>query len=161
MHQGQMAGMIVLRKLQKSVERSTWLVHLPAGMRTVSSSFGDNRRPSPPANPTRVGYTFDGWKISSLGELVYDFSKMLITSPVTLTAVWVPNKYNVTFKKSAASKAVSKSALYSEKLTRIAPPKKAGYKFAGWRIGSSKGKAFRFSYQIKKNLSLVAAWKKL
>ena len=100
-------------------------------------------------------------KLQFAGELVYDFSKMLITSPVTLTAVWVPNKYTVTFKKSAASKVITKSALHSEKLARLAPPKKAGYKFAGWRIGSSKGKAFRFSYQIKKNLNLVAAWKKL
>ncbi len=139
----------------------TVVFEVEAGQPVVTQVVEEKKTITPPANPTRVGYTFDGWKISSLGELVYDFSKMLITSPVTLTAVWVPNKYTVTFKKSAASKVITKSALHSEKLARLAPPKKAGYKFAGWRIGSSKGKAFRFSYQIKKNLNLVAAWKKL
>lgn len=127
----------------------------------VSQVVEENKTVTPPTVPTREGYKFDGWKVSSLGEFVYDFSKMLITSPVTISAVWEPLTYTVAFDSGKPGAVVSKTAKYSEKLALFSKPTKAGYKFGGWRVGSASGKPFRFSYQIKKDLKLVGTWIKL
>jgi len=46
-----------------------------------------NERVTAPQNPTKEGYTFDGWYI---GETEFDFGTQ-ITSNITLTAKWTEN----------------------------------------------------------------------
>ncbi|MBR6276397.1 MAG: InlB B-repeat-containing protein [Prevotella sp.] len=54
---------------------------------------------SEPADPTREGYTFGGWKN---GDADYDFSAA-VTSNLNLTAEWTPITYTVQFDNNGGS----------------------------------------------------------
>ena len=59
---------------------------------------------TPPANPTRVGYTFDGWNPSKGWEALW--------SDMDFLAIWVPIPYTVTWKDGVTGK-VYKTGKYN------------------------------------------------
>jgi len=75
-----------------------------------------------PAQPTRTGYTFDGWD-SSFGS---------ITGDTTITAQYVINSYTVTFADHDGSVLDTQSVEYQSAATAPAEPTRTGYSFTGW-----------------------------
>ena len=92
-----------------------------------------------PADPTRSGYTFDGWYTAKSGGSKYDFNQP-VTGDVTVYAHWTVNSYTLTFdanggKVSPASRKVRYGAKYGD----LPTPTRSGYTFDGWYTAKSGG----------------------
>lgn len=120
-----------------------------------------------PENPTKKGYTFEGW-FNGEDKLT---TETTITANVTYTAKWTPISYTIKFDQNAADAAGSMdtiSAAYDEK---VQLPKCAftreGYTFAGWGNYSGATSASTANQATVENLTnrnnavvtLYAAWK--
>ena len=77
-----------------------------------------------PANPTKTGYTFDGWDA--------EIPTTMPANNLTITAKWKINKYTVTFKNG--DKVVKSAEMnYGSTITAPEKPTKEGYTFKGWQ----------------------------
>ena len=89
--------------------------------------------------PTRVGYTFVGWKTAD-GVAVTDgrgvgTGEWGIAEDVVLTAAWTVNAYNIEYKNmDGAVNAASNPSRYTieDDDVVLGEPSRTGYKFIGW-----------------------------
>ncbi len=114
--------------------------------------------------PTRVGYTFAGWKKGSLeGEALVDGAIFKDTTPFNAVAVWNANTYTITFDINDAEN--SPATMEGETVRQyvfgdpmeLPVPTRAGYIFAGWEKGETilvQGQA----NNIAENFTAVASW---
>ena len=79
---------------------------------------------TPPAAPTRTGYTFAGWDRES--------PTTMPAGDMTITAQWQLNRYTITFDAAGGSEVPSITQDYGTAITAPANPTKTGYTFAGW-----------------------------
>ena len=79
---------------------------------------------TPPAAPTRTGYTFAGWDKT--------IPSTMPAENITLTAQWQLNQYTITFDTAGGSEVPSITQDYGTAITPPAAPTKTGYTFAGW-----------------------------
>lgn len=109
---------------------------------------GDGEKASAPANPTRTGYTFAGWRTDATGGTAYDFNATPVTGDVTLYAEWTRTSHQWTIKfdlnGGAAPEGKEATKLYADQKVYdgdplISPtvdqtnvPVLEGYEFQGW-----------------------------
>ena len=79
---------------------------------------------TPPAAPTRTGYTFVGWDRES--------PTTMPVGDMTITARWQVNQYTITFKPENGGQDIVIKQDYGTAITAPANPTKTGYTFAGW-----------------------------
>ena len=79
---------------------------------------------TPPAAPTRTGYTFAGWDKT--------IPSTMPAENITLTARWQVNQYTITFKPENGGQDIVIKQDYGTAITAPANPTKTGYTFAGW-----------------------------
>ena len=79
---------------------------------------------TPPANPTKTGYTFAGWDKT--------IPSTMPAENMTITARWTVNQYTITFDTAGGSEVASITQDYGTAVTAPANPTKTGYTFAGW-----------------------------
>lgn len=79
---------------------------------------------TPPAAPTRTGYTFAGWDKA--------IPSTMPAENITLTAQWQVNQYTITFKPENGGQDIVIKQDYGTAITAPANPTKTGYTFAGW-----------------------------
>ena len=79
---------------------------------------------TPPAAPTRTGYTFVGWDRES--------PTTMPAGDMTITARWQVNQYTITFKPENGGQDIVIKQDYCTAITAPANPTKTGYTFAGW-----------------------------
>ena len=79
---------------------------------------------TPPAAPTRTGYTFAGWDKT--------IPATMPAENITLTARWTVNQYTITFKPENGGQDIVIKQDYGTAITPPAAPTKTGYTFAGW-----------------------------
>ncbi|MBQ8392437.1 MAG: InlB B-repeat-containing protein [Clostridia bacterium] len=119
---------------------------------------------------TRTGYTFGGWSYN--GTVLHDGDEWNIPSDVTLTPVWIPNTYNVTFNDTTPTRGtatviyVDNNGSSNTSLTynngdafpadRV--PTKAGYIFKGWCIDEECTILFDNTQPIDGDTILYAKW---
>ena len=105
-------------------------------------------------NPTRTGYTFNGWDITNMDSSTHYFGSATSTATsasgrketsyknlrtttgtVNFKATWTINKYTISYNLDGGSYGTNHptSANYNQAVT-INNPSKAGYTFAGWNI---------------------------
>lgn len=111
-----------------------------------------------PADPTRDGYTFDGWYTTKSGGSKYDFSTP-VTADLNLYAHWTavaPKTFTVSFDTAGGSKVASQKVRDGAKASRPADPTRSGYSFDGWYKGGSK---YDFSTPVTADMTLTAHWK--
>lgn len=91
-------------------------------------------------NPTKKGYTFNGWKISEKSRLYKDYIiKKGSFGNITLTASFSPNKYKIKFDTdSLSSKFREKEVYYDNKYGNLPEPEKYGYTFLNWTDDDNK-----------------------
>ena len=79
---------------------------------------------TPPAAPTRTGYTFAGWDRES--------PTTMPAEDMTITAQWQVNQYTITFKPENGGQDIVIKQDYGTAITPPAAPTRTGYTFAGW-----------------------------
>jgi len=127
------------------------------GSAVTSQNVPEGGKVTKPADPTREGYTFNGW---NLGDQAYDFSTP-VTGDITLTAQWTANQVPPTPKKVTVSwlpgygdnqpiktETIDQGADYAGLYP--ANPSRSGYTFTGWSnpVTGSDG-----------NITITAQWR--
>src|SRR5574344_1332839 len=99
---------------------------------TQESNYG--KAFAQPTDPTKAGYTFEGWYTTAdCSGSAFDFSTVL-TSDLTLYAKWEIAQYTITYALDGGTNAASNPLSYKMESADIilTPPTKTGYTFAGW-----------------------------
>jgi len=108
-----------------------------------------------PTDPTRTGYTFNGWYTSATDGTAYVWSTP-VTANITIYAQWTINTYTVTFDSRGGSAIAPQTVPYNDTATKpTTDPTKTGYTFVGWNLGTS---AYNFSTPVVADITLVAQW---
>ncbi len=116
-----------------------------------------------PIDPTRDGYTFEGWFKDELFANPWDFAVDTVTANLTLYAKWaeIPAvTYTVTFESNGGS-VVEALLLVPENTLITAPivPTKDGYTFEGWFKDVELLNAWVFDTDlVNANVTLYAKW---
>lgn len=115
-----------------------------------------------PADPTKDGYTFDGWYTDEGLTKVFDFNTKL-TSDTILYAKWKAKTpetkvYTVIFEADGGDFDGKVEKDNDGKIKEPTAPTKKGYKFLGWYDGSTK---VTFPYEVTKDVTLKAKWEKI
>ncbi len=96
-----------------------------------------------PANPTKQGYTFDGWYDAETGGNKWDFKTMKMpANDVTLYAHFTVSSYQVNFDIDGA--VTNEAIVYDTLLNEPATPTKQGYTFDGWYDAETGGNKWDF-----------------
>lgn len=86
-----------------------------AGAPAVTSVVAELGVPlTPPANPERARYAFDGWYTDPIGGEKFDFANP-VEAPITLYAHWVRSEFTVTFDLNGATVAEGTELAYTVK----------------------------------------------
>jgi len=158
---------------------TTSLTSLP-----VVYGSNQNNKIDATTNPTKEGYTFDGWfDAPEGGSRVYKSSNgscyagdywtnawetagtgATWKGPKTLTlyAHWIPNTYTVNFNANGGSVGTpSKTVTYDSTYGDLPEPTKKGYIFDGWYTNQNfETKVTRITeVQITENQTLYAKWR--
>ena len=110
-----------------------------------------------PTDPTKEGYTFDGWYLDETLNTLFDF-ETIITENITLYAKWNINEYTVTFNSNGGSEVASIAVNHGLAVTKPTDPTKEGYTFGGWYTDEECINIFDFSTSITENITLYAKW---
>ncbi|MBT1162993.1 InlB B-repeat-containing protein, partial [Bifidobacterium sp. SO1] len=114
-------------------------------------------------NPTRSGYSFDGWYTEKSGGWKFDFNKQGVWYSFTLYAHWTkqPSKFTVRFDGNGGSGAAAQSVAQGGKAAKPKNPTRSGYSFDGWYTEKSGGWKFDFNKQgVWYSFTLYAHWTK-
>lgn len=124
------------------------------GSKVDSQTVKEGDPVSKPDNPTREGYTFNGWL---LGGDPYDFTTP-VTKDVTLKAKWEKTKvesYTVAFNSAEGSEVASQTVEQGKTAVKPDDPTREGYDFQGWLLN---GQAYDWNTPITGDITLTASW---
>ena len=130
---------------------------------TQTANEGDSI--TKPADPTKEGYTFDGWYKDAEFTEPYDFENG-VTENVELYAKFTINVYDVNFYDGSSLTSTQKVEHNSYAKEPVPAPTKNGYTFEGWytKDGTTSGdwgSEFDFSEtQITGTTNIYAKWTK-
>ncbi len=118
---------------------------------------GKATQPTP--EPTATGYTFGGWYKDADCTNAWDFANDVVTSDITLYAMWTINSHTVIWNPnsgnwsgSTANKVVTYE--YGKEIVKPADPTRTGYAFAGWSPAFTTG-----TTMPDNDLTYTAQWK--
>jgi uncharacterized repeat protein (TIGR02543 family) len=97
---------------------SNWWSEVPAITKKFEESF------TKPADPTREGYSFDGWD-KTIPDIMPAINQ-------TITAQWKINQYTISFDTDGWTSIDPITQDYNTAVTAPADPTKEGYTFLGW-----------------------------
>lgn len=122
-----------------------------------------------PTEPTKLGYSFDGWYTSTDGgktlSTKFDFTTS-ISSDITLYAKWNAIIFTVTFNTDSGifTEDTNQNVNYGEKVIEPKDPIRNGYDFLGWYETTDNGitlseLSYSFDTVVTENIELYAKWK--
>lgn len=137
------------------VSTTVYAVFLPTGYTATFDNNGGSGATSATFNieqslalptPTRAGYTFAGWKVTSAsgnwssGD-TYTGSSVPAGKygNVTFTAQWAANTYTVTFDYNGGSGSPASSTFRTGEAVSLPTATMVGSTFAGWKVTSASG----------------------
>ncbi|EAF8580063.1 LPXTG cell wall anchor domain-containing protein [Listeria monocytogenes] len=96
-----------------------------------------------PANPTKQGYTFDGWYDAETGGTKWDFTTgQMPANDLMPYAHFSVNSYQVNFDIDGA--VMNEAVVYDTLLNEPTAPTKQGYTFDGWYDAETGGNKWDF-----------------
>jgi len=120
-------------------------------LQTTNYDYGaDLTAVTPPANPTRIGYSFDSWS----GAV----PALMGTSKVTVTATYTVLLYTITLNTSGGNLMGSLSGASGEAVSTPSDPTRAGYSFTGWFSDEAKTTPYTFTVYPSDNITVYAGW---
>lgn len=114
------------------------------------------------AEPTRRGYTFDGWYTAAEGgSRIYGTMKYNTDFNVTVYAHWKPNTYRMTLNPNGGIATVTyKDFVFDTVLGDLVEPTRKGYTFAGWYTAAEGGNQIYETMRcnVDFNVTVYAHW---
>jgi uncharacterized repeat protein (TIGR02543 family) len=110
-----------------------------------------------PINPTREGYTFDGWYSDVDLIQVTDVPSTMPAENITIYAKWIINQYAISFELNGGELIEGQVYNYNENLN-LPLAYRYGYKFNGWYTDSNLQNIFINESMPAENLNLYASW---
>ena len=122
---------------------------------TITVTDGDAIGAQMPADPTKTGYTFEGW-VDENGNPVTDATA--VTDNMVVNAVFTANEYTLTFDPDNSDAPFDVYVTYGEAIGAQMPadPTKAGYTFEGWE--DQYGNPVDATTIVTEDLQIVAIW---
>lgn len=119
-----------------------------------------NGKATPPADPTKTGYSFAGWYTAANGGTkVEDFTITSATGERTVYAQYTINSYPIHFDSNGGSAVNGKSAIYLTTVTAPENPTRLGYGFGGWYKDKNCTNRWNFGTDvITGETTLYAKW---
>ncbi|MFF6017782.1 InlB B-repeat-containing protein, partial [Lysinibacillus fusiformis] len=112
----------------------------------------------PEIEPTKAGYTFEGWYKDAGYTQTYDFNSV-ITKATTIYAKWNAQIHTVSFEVDGGSAIANQSVAHGGKATMPqVDPTKAGYTFGGWYTDAGHTQVYDFNSNISGNITIYAKW---
>ena len=132
------------------------------GGTVINKTISSGGQISAPPEPTRPGYTFEGWYKDSACTIPWDFSEK-VTGSVTLFAKWSAESslesYTVTFESNGGNAVSAQKVSEGSTVVPVSEPIKSGYAFAGWYKDASMTMLWNFSSDVvTDNMTLYAKW---
>ncbi|MGD9605375.1 MAG: InlB B-repeat-containing protein, partial [Bacilli bacterium] len=109
------------------------------------------------SNPSKTGYTFDGWYLDQ--EFTTPF--ILETMPAqdtVLYAKFLPNAYTLTLLSELDTQYTTITANYLQNINAPVAPSKTGYTFAGWYLENTFDTLYKFGVMEAVSRTLYAKW---
>ncbi|MDR2417935.1 MAG: InlB B-repeat-containing protein [Treponema sp.] len=124
----------------------------------ASQSVASGGKVTKPTDPTKAGYTFDGWYKEAAKTNLWNFDTDVVTANMTLYAKWtetVTITFNTNGGSAIAPAVVAKgsSVSLSEYQTTM-----ADYTFGGWHTNEALTTPANSSMTITTNITLYAKW---
>ena len=112
-----------------------------------------------PGEPTKEGYTFDGWFTDSGCTVLYDFKNPVpVTEDIVLYAGWTIVTNKVVFETYGGTNVPTQTVDYGSTPIRPDDPVRIGYEFGGWYAYSSFTYEYDWSAPITKVTWIYAKW---
>jgi uncharacterized repeat protein (TIGR02543 family) len=127
------------------------------GSAVASQQVVDGLKATRPTDPTRLGYTFQGWFIDGLDQWV--FGAYIVTEDLNLVARWRSNEattYDIFYVLGYDNLVQIVSVEYGQNITAITPSR-TGYTFGGWFDANSVQYTGGI-YQLTQNFVVYATW---
>jgi uncharacterized repeat protein (TIGR02543 family) len=112
----------------------------------ISATY--NTTITPPAPPTKTGYTFNGWYKDAGLNTAWDFAIDKVTENTTLYAKWTINSYTVSFDVDGGSAVPAQTVNHFDKAVMPTAPTKVGHTFAGWYTDKTYATGYDFNNMI-------------
>ena len=155
----------VTLKVKYSIETVTVTFNTNGGSAVASQTITAGGKVAKPTDPTKDGYTFDGWYKEAALATAFDFENDTINDNTIIYAKWTenppipPTSYTVTFNTNGGSAVASQTITAGGKVTKPTDPTKDGYTFAGWYKDAALATAFDFTNEtINDNTIIYAKW---
>lgn len=112
------------------------------------------------SSPTKTGYTFKYWALSTNTSVAYNLNTP-VTNSFKLKAIWNINTYTVSFDLAGGSGSFpAKTIKYGSTVSKpTSNPTRDGYTFKYWAL-SGQSTEYNFSTPVTSNIKLVAIWEK-
>lgn len=125
------------------------------------------------ASPTRAGYTFNNWTLTSTAgnwpaantTLAAGYSVSGKYGNVTVKANWTANSYKITYDENGGNSISDKTYTIKTAAFTLPTPTRTGYTFNGWKLSSAVGNWAAQTYAGGTsisgkygNVTLVAQW---
>ena len=128
-----------------------------SAVNSIRQNFQSNI--SAPTNPTREGFTFDGWYTNqSLTGDPYEFTTMP-SENIVLYAKWLANSYTINFNSNGGSAVSAITQAFGSSVSAPTDPTRTGYEFLGWFINATTQDSYQFTTIPSQNISLTARWR--
>ncbi|MBU1142882.1 MAG: InlB B-repeat-containing protein, partial [Firmicutes bacterium] len=110
--------------------------------------------------PTREGYTFDGWYLDDALTQPFTIASLLTNTTLTLYARWtsVASTITITFEPNGGSAVAAISGVAGSSVTAPTNPTKTGFTFDGWYSDIALTTAYTFTTMPESNITLYAKW---
>jgi uncharacterized repeat protein (TIGR02543 family) len=112
-----------------------------------------------PVDPTRAGYTFDGWFTAQTGGTMYDPTFSPPDGNLVVHAQWTRDPFTVTYEEHGGTTVSDSEFVSGGTVTLPAKPTRAGYTFDGWFTAQTGGTKYgSTSSPLDGNLVVHAQW---
>lgn len=109
-------------------------------------------------NPTRTGYTFNGWYLdSSYTTKVTESTTINTGANHTLYAKWTANTYTITYNGNGGN-STTRQRKYDETLGELPKSVRSGYTFNGWYTAVNNGPKISENTEVKGDITYYAHW---
>jgi uncharacterized repeat protein (TIGR02543 family) len=101
-------------------------------------------------DPTREGYTFDGWDQS--------IPLTMPANDLSIKATYTINQYTITFDSNEGTNVDSITQDYGTVVTEPNEPSRVGYTFGGWYLDEALSTVYSFTNMPAEDITLYAKW---